>query len=103
MVLSVCAESSHPEARCRPGNSGAGCVPECLLVSCYGGLRKQRGSQGVFRHGRGGAGPGAAGHPGELAAGGCDVQKRLGPGGREWDGGLLDAVEGFWMRWPLQP
>uniref|UniRef100_A0A8C7BHX3 Coiled-coil-helix-coiled-coil-helix domain containing 6 n=1 Tax=Neovison vison TaxID=452646 RepID=A0A8C7BHX3_NEOVI len=40
-----------------------GRVAACPLASCHGEHREQRGPQGVVRNGRGGAGPGAAGHP----------------------------------------
>lgn len=56
-------------------------LPACLPASCYGGHRELRGPQGVLRNGRGGAGPGATGHPGERVAGGREERARPGLGG----------------------
>lgn len=59
-----------------------GLIASCPLASCYGEHREQWGPQGVLRNGWGGAGPGAAGHPGERAAGGRDKRAPPGLGGR---------------------
>lgn len=58
-------------------------MPACLPASCYGGHRELRGPQGVLRLGRGGAGPGATGHPGERSPVGARSERGRGRAGVE--------------------